>query len=70
MGVPRLLSGRLPTAPDEVALDWTVADQLHERVGDTYRATLLSNENGSSVTVPAPGGRHRCQHAELPSVQR
>ena len=52
VGVPRLLSGRLPTAPDEVALDWTVANQLHQRVGDTYRATLLSNENGSSVTYP------------------
>ena len=52
VGVPRLLSGRLPTGPDEVALDWTVADRLHERVGDTYRATLLSNENGRSVTYP------------------
>ena len=52
VGVPRLLSGRLPTASDEVALDWTVANQLHQRVGDTYRATLLSNENGSSLTYP------------------
>ena len=41
VGVPRLLSGRLPTASDEVALDWTVANQLHQRVGDTYRTTLL-----------------------------
>ena len=52
VGVPRLLSGRLPTSPDEVALDWTVANQLHQRVGDTYRATLLPNEKGSSVTYP------------------
>ncbi len=52
VGVPRLLSGRLPTAPDEIALDWAVADRLHERVGDTYRATLLSNGNGRSVTYP------------------
>jgi FtsX-like permease family len=52
VGVPRLLSGRLPTAPDEIALDWTVADRMHERVGDTYRAVLLSNENGRSVTYP------------------
>lgn len=52
VGVPRLLSGRLPTAPDEVALDWTVADRLHERLGETYRATLLSNTNGPSMTYP------------------
>ena len=52
VGVPRLLSGRLPTARDEVALDWTVADRLHERVRDTYRATLLSNKTGRSVTYP------------------
>ena len=52
VGIPRLLSGRLPTAPNEVALDWTVADHLHKRVGDNYRATLLSNENGRSVTCP------------------
>ena len=52
VGVPRLLSGRLPTAPNEIALDWALADRLHERVGDTYRATLLSNENGRSATYP------------------
>jgi hypothetical protein len=70
VGVPRLLSGRLPAAPDEVALDWTVADYLHKRVGDIYRATLLSNENGRSVTIPLRvGGWHRRQHAELPPVQ-
>jgi hypothetical protein len=52
VGIPRLLSGRLPAAPDEIALDWTVADQLHLRVGDTYRAVVLSNRNGSPFAYP------------------
>jgi hypothetical protein len=52
VGVPRLLSGRLPTASDEIAPDWTVADQLHLGVGDMYRVVLLSNRNGSTLAYP------------------
>jgi hypothetical protein len=52
VGVPRLLSGRLPTTPDEIALDWTVADQLDLGVGDTYRDVVLSNRNGAPFAFP------------------
>jgi hypothetical protein len=52
VGVPRLLSGRLPRRPNEVTLDWTVADRLHLSVGATYRAVVLSNRSGSSSTYP------------------
>jgi hypothetical protein len=52
VSIPRLLSGRLPTAADEVTLDWTMADQLHLTEGDTYRSFVLSNRTGASYSFP------------------